>query len=1107
LYSRKSIIKSDTVKIEYLGNIRSTKLANLYIFPVRYNPFSNEIEVISSMTIEVTFPPAKGQTSTKSVTESALFSQSLGKGLLNYNPEAVITGYSEKPVKMIILTDTAFRKGLEPFIKWKTQKGFRITTLYKGAAFAGTSFTQIKDTLTKIYKSGSAGDPPPEYLLIVGDINKIPRSEGTSFYSDLYWGEFDGGADYLPDMYIGRLPVTDTVELNTVVGKIVQYEKFQFADTNKFYNRSMVSAGDDGSYANYMNGQLKYAVSNYLNPSNKVDGYVFYYPKAAASEDTIKKLINGGVSFINYTGHGDATGWLDPLIKAPDVALFHNKNMYPFVISNACQTGRFDNAGTFGVKMVVSQNKGAVGYIGCSADSYWDEDYFWAVGNGPISADPKYEETGLGALDRLFHTHNESPSDWYITMGQVNYAGNMAVSASTSALKKRYWETYTLLGDPSVIPYTGTPDSFKISLPDTLPNGIKSFSTTIDPFAYMAVSHFDTLWDASYASQSGNVILDMPGISNDSCLVVVTGQNKVPLIKKIHFSDINKEFLNLSGTALNDAASNNNGLADFGESLFLKLTISNLGLAGVTDLKAILNSTSQWVTILNDTVSIGNLAGKSELVLPTSFGIKIAELVPDKGIVTFNLKLKDSKTEKNYKIDVSVHSPVLEILNCTIDDSATGNGDFIADQGETLKLLFNIGNSGSSNISGILNITNSPPGVTINQPSVLTGMLKAGETTAVPITISLSPTLVNGSAFDINSLLDCSPYIKSKSFTIPVGKTRESFEYQSFKVFPWDNSKTYPWIITDGIAYEGHFSARSASISHNSESSLKLKINSPVADTVRFFCKVSSELSWDFLYFRLNGKDIFKLSGEVDWTKKEVLLNEGFNILEWDYKKDPSVSAGSDCAWLDFLTFPVNTFGKIDLKTGKIVTPQPNKSYAHEPITAQIFNYGTDTVKGFNLAYRINELTPISEHFVKTIVPGDSITIAFTSPADLAGNGTYNIMVYGFNNNDSYANNDTARIALVNTAIISVDNPDNRLQIMPNPFTRSFRIKIDSNAGDEVMITIYDQTGKTVFEISDNIIAGENILTVKPENLPAGYYTLKLKGKSILKAARIIKIQ
>ena len=45
-----------------------------------------------------------------------------------------------------------------------------------------------------------------------------------------------------------------------------------------------------------------------------------------------------------------------------------------------------------------ADNKGAVGYIGGSNNTYWDEDYWWGVGNGttPPTSNPTYAQTGLG---------------------------------------------------------------------------------------------------------------------------------------------------------------------------------------------------------------------------------------------------------------------------------------------------------------------------------------------------------------------------------------------------------------------------------------------------------------------------------------------------------------------------------------------------------------------------------------------------------------------------------------------------------------------------------------------------------------------------------------
>jgi len=306
--------------------------------------------------------------------------------------------------------------------------------------------------------------------------------------------------DYFPEMFIGRLPVADTNELKSVVAKLVRYEKFEYADTNMFHSNAMITSGYDASYANYMNGQIKYAITNYLTPANNIHEYHFYYPPPdAVHKDSVIGLINNGMSFINYTGHGSSTAWLHINIDTSDVRKLNNKNMYPFIISNACQTSKF-NIKSLGNRMVVSNEKGAIGFIGCSNDSFWNEDFFWAVGTGTPSDNPTYETTGPGALDRLFHTHGEPMSEWYTTMGQIVYSGNLSVSASTSSRKKYYWETYNLVGDPSMIPIIGTPDSFRIELPDTLPNTIRTWSFTAEPGSYIAVSHADTLWDARHAS-------------------------------------------------------------------------------------------------------------------------------------------------------------------------------------------------------------------------------------------------------------------------------------------------------------------------------------------------------------------------------------------------------------------------------------------------------------------------------------------------------------------------------------------------------------------------------------------------------------------------------
>ncbi len=1104
-YAARGLIASDTVNIEPVGTMRNRKLANLIISPVRYNPKSNIIEVITSMKIEITFD-RKGNLPSSETIESPIFSQSLAKGLLNYDSENLIPGYTDKPVEMIILTDTSFLKHLDPFLKWKKQRGFNLTVLSRGAALAGTTYSELKASITDVYNDMSQDGTPPEYLLIIGDVNKIPYY-GTGNITDMYYGEFDGNGDYIPEMLIGRIPASDTTQLKSVIKKIIQYEKYEFDNIYDFQSNALVTAGYDNNYSTIMNGQVRYAVDNYMTTANRIKESHFYHPSSLSAKDTIIKIINKGTSFINYTGHGDASGWLHLNIKVADTVLMKNKNMYPFIISNACKTSQFNLSSSFGNNMLLTRNKGAIGFIGCSNDSYWDEDLYWAAGNGTTAIDPTYATTGLGFYDRLFHTHNEPASEWYVSMGQINYAGNLAVSASTSSRKKYYWETYNLVGDPSILPIIGKPETFNINIPDTLPNSIKSLTITIDPFSYIAVSHWDTLWDASFASPSGSVTLNMPGLSNDSCLVVVTGQNKIPVIKTVYFSALTSQFLNLTSVEVNDKTANNDGKADYGETISLSFTLGNLGLTDAKNVYVKLSSESDFVRINTDSLYIGSINAESDTTLSNGFNITVSDAVPDNGIVTFNLVVKNSISEKHYPIDINVHSPKLLIVSCKIDDSQTGNANFIADPGEVVNLIFEISNIGSSNTSGDLNLYSDDGDLTILQSNIISGILQFGKTTQLIVPVRFSEDASIGKVVTIMSSLDCSPYTIDKIFSFRIGMIRESFESSSFKIFPWINMSPVPWITTGANSYEGNTSARSGIIGHNSSTSLMIKTVFSEPDSIKFYYKVSSEANFDYVSFRLNGKELFRKSGEISWEKKVFSVQAGLNIMEWIYKKDNSVSNGADAAWIDLIDFSVSAsvrYIKKDLESVKIVSPVQSDDFGREHVSVKVFNSGADTLKGFYLAYSVNDnMMAVKQHFNNKLIPFmDTVTVTFAAPADLSKYGVYNFCIFGYDNDDDYLFNDTLRIKLENTRI------DEPLLVFPNPFTNQLKIVINSNVNDVVLMTLVNHSGIKIYSNEKNISTGENIIILDRDiaRIPPGVYYLNLTGNSINKSIPVIKM-
>ncbi len=1115
VYSTRGIIKDDTVTIESLGTIRDKKIANLYISPVRYNPHSNIIEVITSMKIVISFIQPEGNSNKSLISGNFLQGLYPDKGIIASSSSNLIPGFTDKPVRMIIITDTAYKKLLEPFYKWKTQKGFKLDILYKGAAFAGTTYNELKESINKIWTASTESNPAPEYILIIGNVGTIPYY-GTGQVTDMYYGEFTGNGDYIPEMFVGRLPVADTTELKSVLSKIIQYEKFVFADANKFYSRAIVTSGNDLGYASYMNGQVKYAVANYLTLANKLTEFHFYYPASAATtvKDSLKKLIKLGVSFINYTGHGYSSGWMysssgasaNDYLKSGEVAALGNKNMYPFVISNACQTSLFSSANSLGNKMMVTADAGAIGFIGCSNDSYWDEDFFWAVGSGTPTASPTYETTGLGAYDRLFHTHGEAASDWHFTMGQINYAGNLAVSESNSSRKKYYWETYNVVGDPSVIPILGQPSAFSVVLPDTLPNGIKSFSIKIDPFAYVAVSHFNVLWDAAHASPSGNVTLDMPGLSNDSCLIVITGQNKIPIIKTIYFGAISKEYINLTSSSINDIEGNNDGRADFGEKIYLNLKISNLGLTAASGLSAKISTESNLISIISDSAYIGSLAAKSEILLSDKLGYIIDTDVPDNSIVTIKLILSDDKEVKEYNIEIKIHAPILQLISCVLDDSTVGNDNHIADPGETFNLIFKVSNPGSSDISGQLTISSVNSSIQILQPSIKSGVIKFGEITDIPVLVKLSEDVPIGTTIPVTSLLDCSPYIQNKEFSFRVGRVRESFEGASFNIFPWFNTSAIPWITSSSSTYDGALAARSGAIAHRASTTLMMKTYYPIADSLKFYYKVSSESGYDFLTFKLNGTELLKKSGEVPWTKKALLIPAGINKMEWIYKKDEALVSGSDCAWIDMIDFAQTstvTYIQKDIQVVKIVSPVQKDKYGQEIVTVRLLNTGRDLINGFNLAFKTDDSQPpVPEFFDNQLIPfGDTLTVSFRTKADLSKFGLYHFSAYAYNNNDDYLKNDTLKAVFEYVRIPEV------VSIFPNPVREQITIYYNAKGNEVLKISLVNLAGIKLYETTHPVTTGKNVIEIPSGNLSPSTYYLNVKGSAINKTITVLKIR
>jgi hypothetical protein len=205
---------------------------------------------------------------------------------------------------------------------------------------------------------------------------------------------------------------------------------------------------------------------------------------------------------------------------------------------------------------------------------------------------------------------------------------------------------------------------------------------------------------------------------------------------------------------------------------------------------------------------------------------------------------------------------------------------------------------------------------------------------------------------------------------------------------------------------------------------------------------------------------------------------------------------------IDFSESAIIKYIQKDLEVAKIVTPEQKDVYGKEPVTVKVLNVGRDTLNGFNLAYSINGKMPVVQNFENKLIPyQDSVTVTFDKRADLDLSGTYDILVFGHENEDDYLLNDTLMISIENTEI------EESVNIFPNPFTDRLNIIINSKVYRDVSISLTNVSGKKVYTENTELVEGENEISVNTDHLSPALYILNISGAGLSRAYPLIKLK
>jgi len=279
--------------------------------------------------------------------------------------------------------------------------------------------------------------------------------------------------DLYPDVYVGRLPCRNKLEVKIIVNKIINYETGRFDEY--WFNKMVAVAGDTyPDKTDYYDGEVY--TQEALNMMQDFSPVKLYTSDGSLKNGfNIVKALNKGCGFVFFSGHGNAGCWVT---HPPDdnknwigyfqhihMRFLRNWRRLPVVI---CGSGCFVNM--FNVSLSYSHNLYWRGMFKYNVPNCWGWAFTKKIGGGSIcvigstgysyeSPDLTRKEGGCEWLDKhFFEQYGQKGTDilgkcWgdTITSFLQNFTINWEdTTARGDALVAKNCEQWLLIGDPSL---------------------------------------------------------------------------------------------------------------------------------------------------------------------------------------------------------------------------------------------------------------------------------------------------------------------------------------------------------------------------------------------------------------------------------------------------------------------------------------------------------------------------------------------------------------------------------------------------------------------------------------------------------------------------------
>ena len=515
IYGRSSYFPENTATLHGSSVYWGLPVAYLNVFPVRWNPASRTVQVLSELTLQVRYTqdPSVNLVSRRTAASEQKAMEILQR--LVANPEGVspsgATLVEERYLaygQYVIITHPDYETQAQELADWKTAKGVPAKVYTTDWVEANYSCADLQQEMRAFLTD--CRDEGTDYVLIFGDDDKVECRDaelvGSSSYtdiapSDLYfvdindtapgadlwnangnatWGEVPypyqypqpsgyDQVDYHPDLWVGRASVNSASEADIFVDKVFIYEGIQSVDYFTTAPRELRIGYSTGSlFSSYDIWGYSDAesIGTFIPSVDWEEEKCYEYTGNNSYQITID-MIDAGPHHVFHASHGGATSmWTS---YGSDYTTSHIMNQTNIADgglpalwqSIACNIGQLDGYECCGDAWLASPEGGGFGCFNSREG--------WGNFAGPC--------TGPSEALCIWFYHDHWVNDIY-NLGIAHNTSMDYFVPPCSTYMDWCLKEYNLFGDPELPIWTEVPEDITVDHPSSI-DGVSTVNVTV----------------------------------------------------------------------------------------------------------------------------------------------------------------------------------------------------------------------------------------------------------------------------------------------------------------------------------------------------------------------------------------------------------------------------------------------------------------------------------------------------------------------------------------------------------------------------------------------------------------------------------------------------